>query len=219
MGYDRDAVQMLLYSWVRFVRGGEEVSMSKRAGEFVTLDDLLEEVGVDAARWFFASRAATSAIDFDVERMRQLRELVERRRRKESRDDEDELKGVDLGVYYVQYAHARIASILRKAAEAGLEPAPSLDGRLNGEPEAVLARAVVRFPEVVEDAAAAEETQGVTAYATELATAFTAFYRDARVIDAAAPERSGARLALAAVTKTTLANALGLLGISAPDTM
>jgi arginyl-tRNA synthetase len=218
MGYDREAVQMLLYSWVRFVRDGQEVSMSKRAGEFITLDELLAEVGVDAARWFFASRGVTSAIDFDIERMRRLRELVEARQRRESRDEE-EAKGVDLGVYYVQYAHARIAAILRKAAEAGLTPASSLAGSLTGVPEGALARVIVRYPEVVEDAVAAEETQGITAYATELATTFTDFYRDARVVDVEAPERSAARLALALAAQHTLARTLALLGISAPDSM
>jgi arginyl-tRNA synthetase len=199
MGYDREAVQVLLYSWVHFVRDGVEASMSKRAGEFVTLDELLSEVGVDAARWFFASRGPTSAIDFDIE-------LAKRQSNENP-------------VYYVQYAHARIASILRKAAEAGLAPADTVRGTLTDAPEAALARAVVRLPEVVEDAVLAEETQGVTAYATELATVFHAFYRDARVVDAAAPERSAARLALAQATQITLANTLGLLGISAPESM
>jgi arginyl-tRNA synthetase len=199
MGYDREAVQILLYSWVRFVRDGVEVSMSKRAGEFITLDELLEEVGVDAARWFFASRAHTSAIDFDIELAK-----------KQSNENP---------VYYVQYAHARIASILRKAAEVGLAPAASVAGTLDDGPEAILARAIVRLPEVVEDAVLAEETQGVTAYATEVATAFHAFYRDARVVDPEAPERSAARLALARATQVTLANTLGLLGISAPESM
>jgi arginyl-tRNA synthetase len=92
-------------------------------------------------------------------------------------------------------------------------------GYLSDAPEAALARAVARFPEVVEDAVAAEETQGVTAYATELATTFHAFYRDARVVDAAEPARSAARLALASAAQVTLANALGLLGISAPASM
>jgi arginyl-tRNA synthetase len=199
MGYEREAVQMLLYSWVRFVRDGVEVSMSKRAGEFITLDELLEEVGVDAARWFFASRAHTSAIDFDIELAK-----------KQSSENP---------VYYVQYAHARIASILRKAAEAGLEPASNVAGWVAGGPEGSLARALARLPEVVEDAVAAEETHGVTAYATDLATTFHAFYRDARVVDLAEPDRSRARLALAQATKTTLANALGLLGVSAPESM
>jgi arginyl-tRNA synthetase len=201
MGYDKEAVQVLLYSWVRFVRDGEEVSMSKRAGEFITLDELLAEVGVDAARWFFASRGHTSSIDFDIELAK-----------KQSNENP---------VYYVQYAHARIASILRKATEAGLEPAASIMGGLEADAaaEALLARAIVRLPEVVEDAVVAEETQGITAYATELATAFHAFYRDARVVDTDAPDRSAARLALARAAQVTLANTLGLLGISAPEAM
>jgi arginyl-tRNA synthetase len=199
MGYDREKVRMLLYSWVRFVRDGVEVSMSKRAGNFITLDELLAEVGVDAARWFFASRAATSAIDFDIELAKK--------------------QSAENPVYYVQYAHARIASIIRKAAEAGLAPAATVAGTLEGAPEAALARAIVRLPEVVEDAVMAEETHGITAYATELATTFHAFYRDARVIDEAEPERSRARLALAEAARITLASSLGLLGISAPDRM
>ena len=186
MGYDREAVQMLLYSWVRFIRDGEEVSMSKRAGELITLDELLAEVGVDAARWSFASRAATSAIDFDIELAKK--------------------QSAENPVYYVQYAHARVASILRKAAEAGLAPAADVVGGLQGAPEAALARVVARLPEVVEDAVVDEETHGVTAYATELATQFHAFYRDAKVVDPAEPERSAKRLALAAATKTTLAH-------------
>ena len=199
MGYDRDAVQILLYSWVRFVRAGEEVSMSKRSGEFIALDDLLAEVGVDAARWFFASRLATTGIDFDIELAK-----------KQSSENP---------VYYVQYAHARIASILRKAVEAGLAPAATVDGALAGVPEAALARAIVRFPEVVQDAVAAEETHGITAYATDLATTFHSFYRDARVVDIEEPTISAARLALAEAARITLANALALLGISAPESM
>jgi arginyl-tRNA synthetase len=199
MGYQRDRVQILLYSWVRFIRDGVEISMSKRAGEFITLDELLAEVGVDAARWFFGSRAATTGVDFDIELAKK--------------------QSAENPVYYVQYAHARIASILRKAAEAGLATANGVEGLLAGAPEAALVRVVARFPEVVEDAVLAEETQGITAYATELATQFHAFYRDARVVDAAEPERSAKRLALASATMTTLANALALLGISAPDSM
>ena len=210
MGYDQDAVEMKLYSWVRFVRDGQEVSMSKRAGEFITLDELLAEVGVDAARWFFASRAPTSAIDFDIEQMRGQREALERG------DYEEAGKNP---VYYVQYAHARIASILRKANDVGMTPATDVIGALSGAPEAALARAIARFPEVVEDAVAGEETQGVTAYATELATTFHAFYRDARVVDEAEPARSASRLALASAAGTTLRNALALLGISAPASM
>ena len=199
MGYRRDAVEVLLTAWVRFVRDGQEISMSKRAGEFITLDELLAEIGVDAARWFFASRGPSSGIDFDIELAK-----------KQSNENP---------VYYVQYAHARIASILRKAAESGLWRAERLSGGLAGGPEAALARALTRLPEVIEDAAAARETQGVTAFATDLATTFHAFYRDARVIDPDEPDRSRARLALVEATRITLARALGLLGISAPESM
>jgi arginyl-tRNA synthetase len=199
MGYDREGVEMILIAWVRFVREGREISMSKRSGEFITLDELLEEIGVDAARWFFGSRGHTSGIDFDIELAKK--------------------QSAENPVYYVQYAHARIASILRKAAAAGLAPIDSVAEGLSGGPEAALAREVVRLPEVVEDAVAAKETQGVTAFATDLATAFHAFYRDARVVDPDEPERSRRRLTLVEATRITLANALGLLGISAPESM
>ncbi|HLX34711.1 MAG TPA: arginine--tRNA ligase [Candidatus Limnocylindrales bacterium] len=199
MGFDKAAVEMILTGWVRFVRDGQEVSMSKRAGTFITLDELLEELGVDAARWFFASRGANVNMDIDLELAK-----------KQSSENP---------VYYVQYAHARIASILRKGAEAGLTPAPDLPGALDGAPEGRLARVVARYPEVVEDAATAQETQSITTYAIELATEFHAFYRDARVVDPAEAERSARRLALVSAARITLANALDLLGISAPESM
>jgi len=199
MGYDKAKVEMILTGWVHFVSGGQELSMSKRAGTFIALDDLLAELGTDAARWYFASRGANVNMDVDIE-------LAKR-------------QSSENPVYYVQYAHARIASILRKAGEAGLDVAPSVAGLLGGAEEGTLARVVARFPEVVEDAAAAQETQGITTFATELATAFHAFYRDARVIDTDEPERSAKRLALVDATRISLANALTLLGISAPEAM
>jgi arginyl-tRNA synthetase len=199
MGFDKAAVEMLLTGWVRFVRDGVELSMSKRAGTFITLDELLEELGVDAARWFFASRGANVNMDIDIE-------LAKR-------------QSSENPVFYVQYAHARIASILRKAAEAGLAPWDAPAGLADGPDERRLALIVSRYPEVVADAAAAQETQSITTYATELATAFHAFYRDARVVDAAEPERSGRRLALVDAARITLASALALLGISAPEAM
>ena len=199
MGYDKNAVEMILTGWVHFLEGGRELSMSKRAGTFIALDDLLAELGVDAARWYFASRGANVNMDVDLEVAK-----------KQSNENP---------VYYVQYAHARIASILRKAADTGLAAAPSVSGALAGAPEATLARLVVRLPEVVEDAAAAQETQGITTYATELATAFHAFYRDARVVDPDEPDRSAKRLALVDAARISLANALDLLGISAPEAM
>jgi arginyl-tRNA synthetase len=200
LGHDRDAVRILLYSWVRFVREGEPVSMSKRSGEFVTLDDLMSEVGVDAARWFFAARSPHTGLDFDIELAR-----------KESNENP---------VYYVQYAHARISSILRRATVDGIAPADSVMGRLAGDDVSLgLAKELQRLPEVVADAAEARETQSITAFATELATNFHAFYRDRRVVDPDDPSTSAARLALVDATRITLANTLGLLGISAPESM
>jgi len=199
MGYDPEHYQVLLIGWVRFVMDGVEVSMSKRAGTFVTLDDLLDAVGTDAARWFFASRATHVEIDFDIELAKK--------------------QSTENPVYYVQYAHARISSIVRKASEAGIAPASAIGGLVASAPELDLARVIARLPEVVEDAVRAEETQGITSYATELATQFHAFYRDAHVVDVDEPERSAKRLALALAAQTTLRNALGLLGISAPDSM
>jgi arginyl-tRNA synthetase len=200
LGYDRDAVNVLLIAWVRFVRNGEEVSMSKRSGEFVTLDELLDEVGVDAARWFFASRAPSTGIDFDIELARK--------------------QSAENPVYYVQYAHARIASILRKAADSGLSANATLDGALSRDDVALgLAKELLTLPDIVRDAANARETQAITTFATELATKFHAFYRDRRVVDADDPATSGQRLALVDATRATLAAALGLLGISAPESM
>ncbi|HUG48978.1 MAG TPA: arginine--tRNA ligase [Candidatus Limnocylindria bacterium] len=200
LGFDREQVHVLLIAWVRFVREGREISMSKRSGEFITLDELLAEVGVDAARWFFASRSPSTGIDFDIELAR-----------KQSNENP---------VYYVQYAHARISSILRKAASEGLAPAPSLVDALEGDEVSLgLAKELLRLPDVVRDAAQAHETQAITTYATSLATTFHAFYRDRRVVDADDPSTSGVRLALVDATRITLANALGLLGISAPESM
>lgn len=201
LGYAKEHVEMLLVAWVRFVRDGVEMSMSKRAGTFVTLDELLEEIGVDSARWYFASRSASTAIDFDIKAAT-------------ARNSENP-------VYYAQYAHARMKSILRKGEAEGMKASESIGDLLNDEvaPDAKLARVIVRLPEVVEDAAAHHETQGVTTYATELATAFSAFYRDAKVVDVSAAKLSSQRLRLVEAAATSLAASLRLLGISAPTEM
>jgi arginyl-tRNA synthetase len=199
LGHDPDAVRILLYSWVRFVREGEAVSMSKRSGQFVTLDDLMAEVGADPVRWFFSSRAFTSGIDFDLELAK-----------KQSNENP---------VYYVQYAHARACSILRHAAEQGLTADADRAGKLLRHPsEQELIRHLLDFPDTVAQAAERRETHDVPRYAYELATAFSAFYRDAKVLtdDAAL---SSARLALVDAARSVLANALELLGISAPESM
>ena len=200
LGFGREAVAVLLVAWVRFVRGGQEMSMSKRSGEFITLDELLSEVGVDAARWFFASRAPSTGIDFDIELAR-----------KQSNENP---------VYYVQYAHARISSILRRAADEGLTTADTVMGAIADDDVSLgLAKELLRLPDVVRDAADARETQAITTYATGLATTFHAFYRDRRVVDTSDADASATRLALVDATRITLAGALGLLGISAPESM
>ena len=199
MGYDREAVRMLLIAWVRFVRDGVEIPMSKRSGEFITLDEVLDEVGVDAARWFFSSRAYTTGIDFDLELAK-----------KQSNENP---------VYYVQYAHARACSILRNAADAGARSDPTGTSDLLGHPsEQALIRHLLDFPDAIATAAERRETHEVPRYAYELATAFSAFYRDCKVLtdDAAL---TAARLALVDATRSVLANGLELLGISAPESM
>ena len=202
LGFDPESVHWLLMAWVRFVRDGTEVGMSKRAGEFVTLDELLEEIGPDAARWFFGSRATTTGIDFDIE-------LAKRQSNENP-------------VYYVQYAHARCCSILRNARERSVEASTADAAALLRHPaEQALIRELLRLPEVLSDAAARRETHEVPKYCLEVAGLFSQFYRDCRVLtdDPEEARFSGARLALVDAVRLVLANTLGTLGIAAPETM
>src|SRR5438477_3641278 len=145
LGFDPQSVHWLLMAWVRFVRDGTEIGMSKRAGEFVTLDELLAEIGPDAARWFFGSRATSTGIDFDIE-------LAKR-------------QSAENPVYYVQYAHARCCSILRNAVERRVAPdAADAAALLRHPAEQALIRRMLALPEVVADAAERLETQEVTAF-------------------------------------------------------
>lgn len=190
---------MLLIAWVRFVRDGVEIPMSKRSGEFITLDDVLNEVGVDAARWYFSSRAYTTGIDFDLELAK-----------KQSNENP---------VYYVQYAHARASSILRHGADAGATPDVARTAELLRHPaEQALLRHLLDFPDALATAAERRETHEVPRYCYELASAFSAFYRDCKVLSEDEP-LSAARLALVDATRSVLANGLDLLGISAPESM
>jgi arginyl-tRNA synthetase len=173
--------------------------MSKRSGEFIELDDLVREVGTDAVRWFFSSRAFTSGLDFDLELAK-----------KQSNENP---------VYYVQYAHARACSILRNASAMGVDADARRTGELLIHPsEQELIRHLLDFPDTVAQAAERRETHDVPRHAYDLASAFSAFYRDAKVLtdDAAL---SSARLALVDAARSVLANALGLLGITAPESM
>jgi arginyl-tRNA synthetase len=199
LGLDPDRVNVLLLAWVRLLRAGVPVAMSKRSGNFISLDELIAEIGVDAAHWFFAARSLSAGIDLDLDLARS-----------QSRENP---------VYYVQYAHARICTVLERAAKAGLYPAAALDPTALDEPAATLAQVVLRLPEVVEDAAVQLEVQGLCAYATELATAFHAYYTERRIALGVAADLAPARLALADGTRIALANTLALLGISAPSAM
>ena len=199
LGFDAARVRWPLIAWVRFVRDGVEIPMSKRSGEFITLDELLNEVGTDGARWYFSSRAYTTGIDFDLELAK-----------KQSNENP---------VFYVQYAHARASSILRNAAEVDARPDPSLTAEMLRHPsEQALIKHLLDFPDAVAIAAERRETHEVPRYVYELATAFSAFYRDCKVLTEDAALTS-ARLALVDATRSVLANGLGLLGISAPDSM
>jgi arginyl-tRNA synthetase len=202
LGFRAEHVQYLLMAWVRFVRDGQEIGMSKRAGEFVSLDELLAEIGADAARWFFGSRAPNTGIDFDIELAKK--------------------QSAENPVYYVQYAHARCSSILRNAVGAGVTAdAAEAAALLHHPAEQTLIRHLLDLPDVVADAADRRETHELTRYLLETAQLFSQFYRDCRVLAEDPAERplSEARLALTDATRTVLANGLGLLGITAPASM
>ena len=200
LGLDPDRVKIILYQMVNLKRGGEEVRMSKRAGEFVTLRDLLDEVGPDPIRFMLLTRTVDSTMDFDLD-------LAVEQSEKNP-------------VYYVQYAHARISSILRYAADLGWNVDAGGDVTLlTHESELALIRKMLELPEVVALAATQLAPHHLTFYAQDMAATFHAFYRDCRVVDADEPELTQARLTLVRAARLTLAQALGLLGVSAPERM
>jgi arginyl-tRNA synthetase len=202
LGGDPGHVEMLIMQLVHLVRRGERAQMSKRAGEFVTLEDLLGEVGVDAARWFLLSRSHDTTIDLDLDLARE-----------ESSENP---------VYYVQYAHARIASMLAKAGvarvELALREAGAADYQLHAA-ERTLIKKLLAFPTELGEAAMRRAPHRVAAYALELAQQFTAFYRDCRVLGAEPPEMESQRLALCVASRQTIACSLDLLGVEAPAEM
>jgi arginyl-tRNA synthetase len=194
-------LEVLIVQQVNLLSGGQLLKMSKRAGEFVTLRDLVDEVGADCAKFFFLLRSTSAHLDFDLDLARR-------------QNDENP-------AYYVQYAHARIASLLRFAAEKGLTPAAGapLPGPEVAIPEcATLIRKLSCFPEVVRGAAAAREPHRVPTYLMETAADFHRFYHACRVVSEDR-ERSRARLLIAAAARRVIANGLALMGVSAPERM
>jgi len=201
LGHSKDSLEILFTQIVRLFKDGEEFRMSKRKGNFVLMEDLLDQVSVDAARYFFLMRGLDAHMDFDL--------------------DLANLKSSDNPVFYVQYAHARIASILRQAAEAG-RPAPRAGevdlGQLKDESEIDLMRKLADFPEEIIGAADAREAHRLTRYVNELATLFHSFYTRCRVVTEDAP-LTQARLLLCDATRMVIHNALSLMGVSAPERM
>jgi len=196
MGLEPDFLHGLIVQQVNLMRDGQAVKMSKRAGEFDTLRDLVDEVGADCAKFFFLMRSTSSHLDFDLE-------LAKRQ------NDENP-------AFYVQYAHARIHSVLRVGAERGLAPAEGAPTALGVPAEVSLVRQLAAWPEVVRGAAAAREPNRIPAWLVETAAEFHRFYHECRVVgDDAALSRH--RLRLCAATAQVLRNGLALLGVSAPE--
>jgi arginyl-tRNA synthetase len=201
MGYDASAVEIVLYQFVAFSRAGEPVSMSKRAGAFLTLDQLIDEVGADAARFTLLSQSSDSTMKFDIEEVRR--------------------QSLENPVYYVQYGHARIASILRVAASRGIvqRPPGEVDlSLLRSDAELELLRAIADVTATVRAAADLRAPHRLTHYAQQLAAAFHRFYTDCPVLGDDA-ELTQARLCLCAGVKLSIRNVLALLGVSAPESM
>ncbi len=194
-----EALDVVLYQLVTLKRGDRVVPLSKRAGELVTLADVVEEVGSDATRFFFLLPSAGAAMDFDLE-------LAKRR-------------SDDNPVYYVQYAHARIRGIIDRASETGLSAAGADTALLTHDAEQTLLRKLLLLPEVIETVVRELAPHHLPHYAQELAQAFHVFYTQCRVVDEQEPELSRARLLLLEATRVVLARTLGLMSISAPDRM
>ena len=199
LGHDPDKLSVLLLQMVSLYRGGELVKMSKRTGQSVTLEELIEEVGTDAARYFFLMRSLDSQLDFDLD-------LAKKR-------------STDNPVYYIQYAHARISSIFRQAAEVKLSVGdhPKFS-KLTDESETVLIKKIEMYPEVIEKAAKAYAPHRIANYSHELAALFHSFYNKCRILGVD-EETAKARLALVKVAGHVIRHSLGILGVSAPEKM
>lgn len=203
LGYPDNLLELYIIQQVTLLKGGEVVKMSKRAGEFITMNDLIEEVETDAARFFFNLRHRDSPLEFDLDLAK-------------SQSDDNPL-------YYVQYAHARIKSILRNAQEQGVSLPDDMAkinlSLLSAKEETTLIKLLDRFPILVRQCMEKRETHHLTTYGGELARAFHAFYTVHRVLSGPTNEQSQARLALIDAVRMTIANLLKLMGISAPDKM
>jgi arginyl-tRNA synthetase len=198
LGVNPEQLKIIICQMVTLRRGDEIVKVSKRSGDIITLTEVVNEVGKDACRFFFLSRSADSQMDFDIELAK-----------KQSSDNP---------VYYVQYAHARIASILRLAKERQIDYSQGDVSLLTTEPELTLIRKMTLLPEIVETVAKTLEPHHLPYYAQELATDFHSFYKHCRVISKNL-SLTQARLKLVKAAQVVLANTLHLMGITAPERM
>ena len=198
LGIDPERLELIIHQMVTMLRGGEMVRISKRSGDIITLREVVEEVGKDACRFFLLSRSANSQMDFDLELAK-----------KESADNP---------VYYVQYAHARIASILRLAQQRKIDYSDGDVSLITTEPELILVRKLLLLPELVETVARTLEPHHLTYYAQDLATVFHSFYKQCRVVSQD-KTLTKARLKLVEAAKIVLAKTLHLMGMTAPDRM
>jgi arginyl-tRNA synthetase len=200
LGYASDALEVEIIQLVHLYKDGEKMKMSKRTGKAVTMRDLVDEVGLDATRYFFAMRSSDTHLDFDLDLA-------------VSESNENP-------VYYAQYAHARICSILRSGEEQGLTADQNADFSLIGaEKEIELLKKLGEFPQAVGEAALKRVPHRITNYIMELAATFHSFYNAEKVLDSEQPERTKARLALINAVQITIKNALNLIGVSAPERM
>lgn len=200
LGYNRDQLEVEVIQLVHLFKDGEKMKMSKRTGKAVTMRDLIEMVGLDATRYFFAMRSADTHMDFDL--------------------DLAVSKSNDNPVYYSQYAHARISSILRQGVEQGISYESITDfSALSTEKEIELLKKLGEFPQAIAEAAEKRMPHRMTNYIFDLASTFHSFYNADKVLDAEKMDRSKARLALVKSVQITLRNALALIGVSAPEKM
>jgi len=198
LGYDKSKVDVLVYQFVTLVKDGKPFKMSTRKANFVTLDELMDEVGEDVTRFFFLMRSPNTHLEFDVAQAKEA--------------------GEKNPVFYLQYAHARIQSILRKVDETANLPEEVDLTFLKHEAEVALIKKMLGFPEAIELATKHREPHRVITYLNELASAFTTFYHDCRILGED-EELMHARSELAKATAQVLANGLSILGITAPDRM
>lgn len=195
-GYPEDVLDVIIIQMVRLIKDGKELKMSKRTGTSVTLDELIDEVGADAARYFFIAKSATTHFDFDI--------------------DLALSKSNANPVFYAQYAHARLSAVIKRGQKLGIK---TKDISLSAVSERNLIKQLIAYPSIVKDSATTREPYKIANYIQQLAASIHSFYTESKIVDETNVELSKARLGLAKAAKIVMKNALHLIGVTAPDTM